>query len=61
MPDVGVFQIEAKLSKITMRTMKLELEELLAKKDSGENTLELDNVTLNVTPTVNFMNKHFLR
>jgi len=61
MPEVGVFKIEAKVAKVAIRTMKLELEELLAKKDAGENTKDLDNVTLNVIPTVNFMNKHFLR
>jgi len=62
MPEIGVFEIEAKINKIPAgKTLKVELEDLLSKKDNGETTLELDNVTLNVTPTVNFMNKHFLR
>jgi len=62
MPEIGTFEIEAKINKIPAgKTLKVELEDLLSKKDNGETTLELDNVTLNVTPTVNFMNKHFLR
>jgi len=61
MPELGVFQIEAKISKISAGTMKLQLEDLLSKKDNGETRLELEKVTLNVTPTVILMNKYFLR
>jgi len=65
MPELGVFQIEAKIAGISVPggTIKLFLEELLDKKDNGETKLELKsvNVTLNVTPTVLLMNKHFLR
>jgi len=61
MPEVGSFQIEAKISGIPVPSMKLQLEELLSKKDIGETKLELEKVTLNVTQTIILMNKHFLR
>lgn len=61
MVTLGVFQIEAKVPAFHPITMKLELEDLLQKKDNGESKLELDKVTLNVTPTIMLMNKHFLR
>jgi len=61
MPELGVFNIEVKIAGIPVPTMKpIELEELLAKKDRGESKLELDKITLNVTPTIILMNKHFL-
>jgi len=62
MPELGQFQIEAKIFGMAAPVkMKLQLEDLLEKKDSGETKLELDQVTLNVVPTIILMNKHFLR
>jgi len=42
MPELGIFQIEAKIGPATVATMKLQLEDLLAKKDSGETKLDLE-------------------
>uniref|UniRef100_A0A6B2KY50 Ras-GAP domain-containing protein n=1 Tax=Arcella intermedia TaxID=1963864 RepID=A0A6B2KY50_9EUKA len=61
MPELGMFTIETKIAAIPGPTLKLELEDLLAKKDAGETKLDLARVTLNVTPTIILMNKHFLR
>jgi len=61
MITLGVFQIEARIPPSIVVTMKLDLEDLLQKKDNGDSKLELDKVTLNVTPTILLMNKHFLR
>jgi len=61
MPELGIFHIEAKISGVPFPPIKVELEDLLAKKDAGETKLELGQVVLNVTPTVILMNKHFLR
>jgi len=61
MISLGVFQIEAKIPPNITVIIKLELEDLLEKKDNGESKYELDRVTLNVHPTIILMNKHFLR
>jgi len=61
MVRLGVFQIEAKVPPAFNYSMKLELEELLEKKDNGEPYMELEKVTLNVHPTIILMNKYFLR
>jgi len=60
MPDVGVFDIEAKIAGMSVGKMNLELEDLLEKKENAISRLELDQVTLNVHATILLINHHFL-
>ena len=60
MPQVGVFDIEAKAAGISAATARLELEDLLEKKENHINALELDQVTLSIPETIFLINKTFL-
>ena len=60
MPQVGIFDIEAKAAGISAATARLELEDLLEKKENHINALELDQVTLSVPETIFLINKTFL-
>lgn len=60
MPQVGIFDIEAKTAGISAATARLELEDLLEKKENHINALELDQVTLSVPETIFLINKTFL-
>jgi Ras GTPase-activating-like protein IQGAP2/3 len=60
MPQAGVFDIEAKAAGISAATARLELEDLLEKKENHINALELDQVTLSVPETIFLINKTFL-
>jgi Ras GTPase-activating-like protein IQGAP2/3 len=61
METLGKFQIEAKIAGVSVGKMEIELEELLEKKESHDDKLELEQVTLNVPHTVMLLNKYFLR
>jgi hypothetical protein len=61
MESLGKFQIEAKIAGVSVGKMEIELEELLEKKESHDDKLELEQVTLNVPHTVMLLNKYFLR
>jgi Ras GTPase-activating-like protein IQGAP2/3 len=60
MPQAGIFDIEAKAAGISAATARLELEDLLEKKENHINALELDQVTLSVPETIFLINKTFL-
>lgn len=60
MPEVGQFDIEAKIAGLSVGKMKLELEDLLERKEQNKFILNLDNIVLNVPPTILFINKYFL-
>lgn len=60
MPQPGIFDIEAKAVGISAATARLELEDLLEKKENHINALELDQVTLSVPETIFLINKTFL-
>jgi len=60
MPQPGIFDIEAKAGGISAATARLELEDLLEKKENHINALELDQVTLSVPETIFLINKTFL-
>lgn len=60
MPQVGIFDIEAKAAGLSAATARLELEDLLEKKENHINALELDQVTLSVPETIFLINKTFL-
>jgi hypothetical protein len=61
METLGKFLIEAKIAGVSVGKMEIELEELLEKKESHDDKLELEQVTLNVPHTVMLLNKYFLR
>jgi len=61
MESLGKFQIEARIAGVNVGKMEIELEELLEKKESHQNELELEQVTLNVPHTVLLLNKYFLQ
>ena len=60
MPQVGIFDIEAKAAGLSAATARLELEDLLEKKENHINALELDQVTLSIPETIFLINKTFL-
>jgi len=61
MEALGKFQIEAKIAGVSVGKMEIELEELLEKKESREEKLELEQVTLNVPQTILLLNRFFLK
>jgi Ras GTPase-activating-like protein IQGAP2/3 len=60
MPDVGHFDIEAKIAGMSVGSVKLDLEDLLEKKESNVPSIELDQIVLNVPATIFLINKYFL-
>jgi Ras GTPase-activating-like protein IQGAP2/3 len=56
----GTFDIEAKLAGLVVAKLKLELDDLLDKKETGVTSYEMDNFTLNVPETLFLLNKYFL-
>jgi len=45
---------------VVVAKLKLELDDLLDKKETGVNSYEMDNFTLNVPETLFLLNKYFL-
>jgi hypothetical protein len=61
MPEMGTFNIEAKIAGVPISKKQLLLEDLLEKKDANQRELELgENITLNVPMTLLLINKLFL-
>jgi len=56
----GFFTVEAKLASVSVRTLNIRLDDLLDKREKGEQNLKLDGVTLNVNMTIHMMNKLFV-
>jgi len=61
MPEMGTFDIEAKMAGISVAKKQLLLDDLLEKKETNIQELELeDRITLNVKMTLLLINKLFL-
>lgn len=59
MPKPGIFQVDAKVLNAVVSTIEINVEDLLHKKSKGVDTIEFEHVILNVTPTLEVMNKLF--
>eukprot|EP01117_Protostelium_nocturnum_P002977 TRINITY_DN13906_c0_g1_i1.p1 TRINITY_DN13906_c0_g1~~TRINITY_DN13906_c0_g1_i1.p1 ORF type:complete len:845 (-),score=237.82 TRINITY_DN13906_c0_g1_i1:97-2631(-) len=59
--EVGVFTIVAKIAGLQVETMTLELDDLLERNYNNINSLELDQVILDVNFTIHLINKFFLK
>jgi len=57
----GIFDVVAKVAGISVEKMQLDLDDLLDKHHNNVNTLELDQVTLDVNMTIHLINKFFLK
>jgi Ras GTPase-activating-like protein IQGAP2/3 len=60
MPEIGKFEIEAKIAGMSVTKMHLDLEDLLERKDNNIPSLDLDQVVLSVPNTILLFNKEFL-
>lgn len=60
MPEPGEFAVDAKVAGLTVKTITLKLEDLLTKKDRGEESIDLEYVTLDVNMTLHTLNKLFM-
>lgn len=60
MPEIGKFEIEAKIAGMSVTKMHLDLEDLLERKDNNVPSLDLDQVVLSVPNTILLFNKEFL-
>jgi Ras GTPase-activating-like protein IQGAP2/3 len=58
---VGVFDIVAKIASVPVEKMTLELDDLLERNYNNINSLELDQVTLDVNMTIHLLNKFFMK
>jgi len=58
--EAGVFDVTAKIAGISVEKMRLELDDLLERQHSGCESLELEQVTLDVNMTIFLINKFFL-
>lgn len=55
----GVFSVEAKLLGMTVKTIMLTLDDMLDKQSKGIQTVQFDNVILDVNMTLHLLNKLF--
>jgi hypothetical protein len=59
MSSPGQFQVEAKLLGMTVKTIQLILDDLLDRQSKGIQTMQFDNVVLDVNMTLHLLNKLF--
>jgi len=60
MPQPGKFLVEAKVALMTVKTIEINVEDLLNKKARGIDKLDFDYVILDVNMTLHVMNKLFV-
>jgi len=60
MPQPGKFLVEAKVALMTVKTIEIQVEDLLNKKARGIDKLDFDYVILDVNMTLHVMNKLFV-
>jgi hypothetical protein len=60
MPEIGKFEIEAKIAGILVSKMHLSLEDLLERKDYNIPSLDLGQVVFSVAKMILLFNKEFL-
>jgi len=60
MPQPGKFLVEAKVALMTVKTIEINVEDLLNKKAKGIDKLDFDYVILDVNMTLHVMNKLFV-
>ncbi|KAL9657378.1 hypothetical protein ABK040_014367 [Willaertia magna] len=56
----GVFTVEARLASLPVKSVVVRLDELLDKREKGQDVLKVDGVVLNVNMTIYLLNKKFL-
>jgi len=60
-PEPGMFEVEAKITGLSVAKMQIDLEDLLEKKENNITELDLGQVTLDVNMTIHLINKEFLQ
>jgi len=60
MKELGKFDIECKIAGLPVGTMHIDLEDLLEKRDNGEQNLDEKSVKMHIPSTITFLNKYFL-
>jgi len=60
MPTPGLFKVDAKVAGITVKSIDVKIDELLARKAKGIEKLDFEYVVLDVNMTLHVMNKLFI-
>jgi hypothetical protein len=60
MKESGKFEVECKVMGILTGSIKIDLEELLERRDKGEMNLEVKEITMHIPSTITFLNQYFM-
>ena len=58
--EPGLFKVVAKLAALVVSTIEIRLDELLDKREKGQQNMKVDGVVLDVNMTIHLLNKKFL-